>query len=100
MGSLMGSFFGQETNKSADETMAVNGLGVLSASALAYFAATLESVTPEVRRLFNDYCSQNLMAQEALNALALKKGWIIPYEKSQTQLENSINESMSVLSAN
>ena len=100
MGSLMGSFFGQETNKSADETMAMTGIGVVSATALAYFSATLESVTPEVRRLFNDYCNQNVMAQDALNALALKKGWIIPYEPSQTQLENSIHESMSVLSSN
>lgn len=98
MGNLMGSFFGNTANKSADETMAATAINGANTSATAYLAATLDSTTPEVRRLFSEYCMQSITGQEVLVGLAIKKGWNSPYDTPVSQLESSVQQSQSVLS--
>lgn len=97
MGNLIGSFFGSATNKSADETIAVTSISGSAGAALAYLSATLEATTPEVRRLYSEYCTQSVLAQEVLTGLSLKKGWITPYDAPLTQLGHSVQQSHAVL---
>jgi spore coat protein CotF len=93
MGSILGNIFGATTDKSADETLAFNAIASTAASANAYLAATLEATTPEVRRLFAEYTTQSVMANEVLNNLAIKKGWVSPYETPVNQLQSSVKNS-------
>lgn len=97
MSGIINSFFGNNSNKGADETMIFNALSSTANSAMAYLAATLDASTPEVRRLFSDYCTQSVLAHEALTALAIKKGWSSPYDTPSQQLQHAITDSQSVL---
>ncbi len=98
MSSLLGSFFGEETGQSVDETIVANGIASSATSANAYLNATLEATTPEVRRIFGEYTTQNVTAHEALKNLAIQKEWISPYASPQQQLQTSYKQSQSTLS--
>jgi len=97
MASIIGNLFGGAADKSADETMAFNAMTASSGAAAAYLAATLEATTPEVRRLFGEYTTQCVMANEAAMALAVKKGWVNPYDAPTKQLQTSVQQSQNVL---
>lgn len=75
-----------------NKTLGISSLGAATASANAYLAATLTATTPEVRRLFGEYLTQSLMAQETLTGLAVKREWLRPYESEETQLKMSYQE--------
>lgn len=93
MTNLMGSFFSNTTDKSPDETLALTAMAGAAVSAAAYLGATLEATTPEVRRLFNEYCTQSVMGHEALTALAMAKKWYYPYAPPKEQLQTSVSRS-------
>ena len=98
MGSIMENIFGTVTNKSADETLAYSAMSAAASSSLAYLGATLESTTPEVRRIFSEYTTQSVMSHEAITGLCIKKGWLSPYETPINQLGSTYTESQSVIS--
>lgn len=98
MGNLMNSIFGDVSDKSADETIAFNAMASTAGFSQAYLAATLEATTPEVRRLFSEYTTQNVMAHEAVTALCMEKGWVNPYQSPNEQLQTTLEQSQSVVS--
>jgi len=97
MGSIIGSIFGTQADKSADETLGFNAMSAAAASATAYLAATLEATTPEVRRLFSEYTTQNVLGHEAIMAFAVQKGWVKPYDAPAQQLQETVQQSQAAL---
>lgn len=97
MSSIIGNFFKDMADASADETLALSALGGAAASAGAYLNATLQATTPEVRRLFADYLNQTITGQEALIGLALKEGWIAPYENQENQIQIAYVQAQTML---
>jgi spore coat protein CotF len=97
MSDFLSNWFGDNTNGSADSTIALNSISATAGSASAYLMATLEATTPEVRRLFSEYTTQSIMANEALTELAINKDWINPYQSPEKQLQNSIDQSSNIL---
>lgn len=98
MSGLWDDLFGSTANTSADSTIALNSISATANAASAYLLATLESTTPEVRRLFSEYTTQSVMANENLMELAVNKNWMNPYQCPETQLQQSLSQSSSVIS--
>lgn len=82
---------------SPDEAIALHALTSSAASANAYLTATLQATTPEVRQLLYDYTTQNILANETLTDLSVKKNWLTPYQSAEQQLETSINQSQYII---
>jgi spore coat protein CotF len=97
MTSLIGSIFSDTSNISADQTIAYNSSAGAAAAAQAYLTATLVATTPEVRRLFSEYCTQSLIGHEALIGLVVKKGWVNPYDSIDKQLQSALQQSQPVV---
>lgn len=97
MSSIVNSFFKDMTDNSADETLALNAVAGAAAAAGAYLGATIQATTPEVRRLFGEYLSQCILAQENLVGLALKKNWMNPYDVPENQIMVAYKQSQNVL---
>ncbi|MEG6584375.1 spore coat protein [Dendrosporobacter sp. 1207_IL3150] len=97
MSSLIGSVFSATADTSADQTLAYTATSSVAANAQAYFAAALTATTPEVRRLFTDYCMQGLMSHEALMGLMIKKEWTKPYDRPNSQLEGIFQQSQQMM---
>lgn len=98
MSSLIGSVFSSSTDvPSADQTLAYAAAAGAAANAQAYFSAAIASTTPEVRRLFADYCMQGLMGHEAIMGLMIKKDWVKPYDRPVSQLQGIYQESQQVM---
>ncbi|HEY8464373.1 MAG TPA: spore coat protein [Bacillota bacterium] len=94
---LLDDLFGETTGADLNQVIAINSLAGAAAAANAYLTATLAATTPEVRRLFGEYLNQSLMAHEGLTNLALKKGWINPYDNIDNQLKMSYEGSTKVV---
>jgi spore coat protein CotF len=93
MTSFVGSIFSNAAEvPSADQTIAYSAAAGAAASAQAYLAATLAATTPEVRRLFGEYCTQAIMGQEAMMGLMVKNGWVSPYDDPEKQLQSILNQ--------
>jgi spore coat protein CotF len=97
MPGLIAEVFGTTTDAPANPTIAASTIASAAGSAQAYLAATLEATTPEVRRLFSEYMAQTIIGQEAIQGLAVKKGWANPYDAPEKQLEMSDQAAKSVL---
>ncbi|GAE89295.1 spore coat protein [Acetivibrio straminisolvens] len=97
MASILENIFGGNANKPTDETIAYSLLAGAAAAATAYLTATLDTVTPELRRLLNDYTNQVILQHGALSKLAVEKRWFSPYESPIKQLETSISNAQSVI---
>jgi spore coat protein CotF len=100
MSDFLSDWFGNDTDKSADSTIALNSISSTAVSASAYLMATLEATTPEVRRLFSEYTTQSVMANENLTELAINKNWMNPYQLPEIQLQESLNQASSTLGTN
>lgn len=101
MGSLFQNLMTNENDfKIDDQVIANDTLLGLKAAAMGYLGATLESATPEIRRMFSDYLTQCVMAHESMTALAVKKGWYKPYLPPDQQITESFQQSQWVLNAN
>lgn len=83
--------------KMTDKALANDMLQGLKASSAAYLNATLESATPEVRRMFSEYLSQTLMAHEQVGALSLKRAWYQPYVPIQDQIAEAYDGASDIL---
>lgn len=90
MASILENIFGQNMSKPTDETIAYNLMAGAAAAATAYLTATLDTVTPELRRLLNDYTNQIILQHGTLTKLAVEKGWFLPYETPMKQLQISL----------
>lgn len=97
MSSLIGSIFSGSSDTSADETIAYNSAAGAAAAAQAYLTASLGATTPEVRRLFSEYCTQSAMGHEALMGLMVKNGWVNPYDSPDQQLQAAVNKSQPLI---
>jgi len=95
---LIGKVFGEMANESADKTLAINSMFAAAAGAQAYFAAALQSVTPEVRALLSGFATQKALEHEAMNTYLMQKGWIKPYEEPIQQLMMSEQQAEEVIS--
>lgn len=97
MAGIVSNYFKNMSEMSPDETLALNGIAGAASAAGAYLAATLQATTPEVRRLFGEYLTQSIMAQENLVGLALKKGWLNPYDVPENQVMVAYKQSQNIV---
>ena len=97
---ILENLFGEETGMDLNSTLCTNSINASAAAANAYLVATLEATTPEIRRLFAEYLTQSLIANEGLLGLAIKKGWMNPYNNLEEQLKMSYQNSEAVLGQN
>ncbi|MFZ5989559.1 MAG: spore coat protein [Bacillota bacterium] len=98
MASIIENIFGGNgVSKPTDETMVYSLMAGAAAAATAYLTATLDSTTPEVKRLLNDYTNQVILGHEALTTLAINKGWYLPYEAPIKQLQISLENSQEIM---
>lgn len=97
MPSLVNMLLGKENAQQSDQVIANNGIAGAKAASMAYLAATLECATPELRRLYGEYLTQSVAGHEALSKLAVEKGWYVPYEAPQEQLQQTYQQSTKVM---
>ena len=95
--SLVDSLFGNATGTDLNPTIALNAIAAAASSCSAYLAAALQATTPEVHRLFSEYLNQSLVAHEGLTGLAIKRGWMKPYNSPEEQLKMSYQNADSIL---
>ena len=97
MPSLINMLLGKENSQQSDQVIANNGIAAAKAAAAAYLIATLECATPQLRRLYSEYLNQSVAGHEALAKLAIEKGWYVPYEAPEAQLQITYQQSAQVL---
>jgi spore coat protein CotF len=83
--------------KLSDKVIVNDMLMGMKGMSAAYLGATLESATPEVRRLYSEYLTQCVLGHEALTGLAVKKGWYQPYQNPEEQVSIAYKDSNWVL---
>ncbi len=67
MANLLQNILGMENDmKINDEVIANDSLAGLKAASIAYLGATLESATPEVRRMYSEFLTQCILAHESI----------------------------------
>lgn len=93
MASIIGSIFSGTTDISADQTIAYNSAAGAAASAQAYLTAALGSSTPEVRRMYAEYCTQAVVGHEAIMGIMINNGWANPYATPEKQLQSVAQQS-------
>lgn len=98
MTSIMESVFGGgNTTEIGDAVIANDMLASGKALATQYFTASLESATPEVRRLFSEYAAQKAEEHGALSKLAVQNDWYKAYDSTAEQLQNIYQQSQSAV---
>lgn len=97
MPSLLNAIMGNDVTTMNNEVIANDMLVGSKTASTSYLTATLESATPEVRRLFMQYCNQAAQSHEALTTLVVQKGWYKPYDAPSTQLSETYNQSQTVV---
>lgn len=93
MANIFNNIMGEDNFKITDDVIANDTLMGLKGAAAAYLGATLESSTPEIRRMWSSYLSQVVMEHEAMTALAIKKGWYNPYLSVPEQVSTAFKAS-------
>ncbi|MGI6514416.1 MAG: spore coat protein [Syntrophomonadaceae bacterium] len=91
MKNLINTVLGSDA-KLSDEMLANITLQGAKGSSAAYLTATLESATPEVRRMFSEFLTQSIMSHESLTNLAIKKGWYKPYQSPDEQITQAYEQ--------
>ncbi|KUO75909.1 MAG: hypothetical protein APF77_07760 [Clostridia bacterium BRH_c25] len=81
-----------------DQSIAMDLLAGTKAATSAYYMATLESPTPELRSMFKASLNQTLDEYSVLMDLSLNRGWIQPYGMPEQQLAESYKQSQTVIS--
>lgn len=97
MPSLINMLLGKENAQQSDQVIANNGIATAKSAAMAYLTATLECATPELRRLYSEYLNQSIAGHEALIKVAVEKGWYMPYEVPESQLQVTYQQSEQAL---
>lgn len=85
MKNLINTVLGSDA-KLSDKMLAIVSLQGAKGASAAYLTATLESATPEVRRMFGEFLTQSVMSHESLTTLAMRKGWYKPYQNPEEQV--------------
>jgi spore coat protein CotF len=98
MPALLNMLLGKENAQQSDQVIANTGLAAAKSAASAYLLATLESATPELRRLYGEYLNQAIAGHATLLKLAVEKGWYKPYDAPESQLQMSFQQSQQLLS--
>lgn len=86
--SMIGNLMDSDLDKFTDEVIVTDALYGLKGACAGYLAATLESATPEVRRMFGEYLNQCIETHATFAALAVKRGWYKPYLNPEQQIED------------
>ncbi len=81
-----------------DEMLANISLQGSKGASAAYLTATLESATPEVRRMFGEFLTQSVMSHETLTNMAIKKGWYKPYHTPDEQVSQAYQQASQAFS--
>jgi spore coat protein CotF len=97
MASLFSEIFGNEDTAGKDAAIANDMLASSKLGATAYLTASLECVTPEIRRLFGQYSIQLAQGHEALTEIAVNKGWYSPYDTPAEQLQKVYERSQELV---
>ena len=100
MTNIIEQVFGMADTKLTDQVIANDALLGLKGVCTAYLGGTLESATPEVRRMWSEYLTQSVQAHEAMTALAIKKGWYNPYINPDEQLTEAFEQSEWIIGTN
>jgi len=101
MSSLFQNILGNDDDfKINDQVIANDTLMGAKLMAGSYLAATMESSTPEVRRMCSEFLTQVVLAHEGMTALAVKKEWYKPYLNPQQQVTEAFKQADWVLNAN
>lgn len=98
MANLIGKVFGDMADESPDKALAFTSMAAAAAGATAYFTASLQSSTPEVRALLGGFASQKAMEHEGMNSFLMQKGWFDPYEDPIQQLMTADQQAHSMVS--
>lgn len=96
MASLLNAIFGNDVTNMNNEVIANDMLAGSKTAAVTYLNATLECATPELRRLYMQYCNQAVQSHESITALAVQRNWYKPYEDPVIQLSETYKQSSSV----
>ena len=91
MKNLINTVLGSDAQLS-DEMLANISLQGAKGASAAYLTATLESATPEVRRMFSEFLTQSVMSHESLTNMAIKKGWYKPYQNPEEQISQAYQQ--------
>lgn len=97
MSSILKGLMGTVDTKLNDQVIALSTDFAIKSAANAYLTASLNAVTPEVRRLWSDFLTRKITAHESLSTLILKKNWAQPYSSIDEQMYNSYKQSAWVL---
>ena len=91
MKNLINTVLGSDAHLS-DEMLANISLQGAKGTSAAYLTATLESATPEVRRMFSEFLTQSVMSHDSLTNMAIKKGWYKPYQNPDEQVSQAYQQ--------
>jgi spore coat protein CotF len=94
---IINSIFSDKADQPADKALAYSAMAAAATGAQAYFAATMQSTTPELRAMLASVSNQRLAEHEAITAFMINKGWMNPYDQPTQQLEVSKQDAESVL---
>ena len=81
-----------------DQTIGVDMLTAAKTASTAYFMATLDSSTPEIRAMFRSALNQTLDEYSALMEMAVNRNWLKPYGPPEQQLSEAYSQSEKVVS--
>lgn len=93
MASFIGNLVKSNTDIS-DDVIMTNMLAASNGLANAYFTAAMTSTTPELKAMFSSSLTQVMNGHAALTELAIRKGWVRPYDTPVQQLADVYNESV------
>lgn len=93
MVSFIGNIVKSNTDIS-DDVIMTNMLAASKGMANAYFATAMASTTPELKAMLSSNLTQVMNGYAALTELAIRKGWVKPYDTPVQQLADVYNESV------
>ncbi|MFZ5966986.1 MAG: spore coat protein [Bacillota bacterium] len=90
MANLLNTLTGNRMN---DRDIANDMMMASKGACMAYLAAALESVTPELRSLYTNALTQMVLSHGILTELVAKREWLKPYATPEQQLFEAYHES-------
>lgn len=99
MKDMVSSILGKDDFKLSDEVIANNMMMALESGSTAYHVAALKTATPEVRRMFADFMTQQMTAHEGITEILVKNKWINPYDPPEQSVARAVERAQWVTSA-
>jgi spore coat protein CotF len=97
MSTIMSTISEATGMKPGDDVIALGMLTAAKMKAMAYTGAILESVTPELRHIFNTHLQDTLTEHERCTQLAVKRGWYKAHEGASGLLQQAIQDAKPIL---